>query len=294
MAEKILISSIDGNSQKLDGGSMFGNAPRAVWQKWIAPDDLGRIPLACRSMLVQIGEKNILCETGIGSFFEPKMADRFGVQDPGKHLLTEKLQEIGIEHTDIDMIILTHLHFDHAGGLLPNFKDIEAGNDSLLFPNAQYVVGKEAFERAKNPHFRDRASFIPGLVEKLEESQRLIIVDGESDSRVFPEIISFFYSNGHTPGQMLPIIEGANRKIIFTGDLIPGTPWVHLPITMGYDRYPELLIDEKQKLYSQAEPENWLLFFTHDPSIACSGVSKNEKGKFMPVDTQETIRSYEL
>lgn len=299
--EKIRITSIDGNGQKLDGGSMFGNAPRPVWERWIQPDNLGRIPLACRSMLVEIDDKKILCETGIGAFFDPKMADRFGVQNADTHLLSKKLAEHGIDHSEIDYVILTHLHFDHAGGLLPSFTEIKSGNDQLLFSNAKYVVGKEAFARAKEPHFRDRASFIPGLVEKLESSGRLIIVDGDgshshshSHADVIPEKISFTYSNGHTPGQMLPIIQGNSKKIIFTGDLIPGVPWIHLPITMGYDRYPELLIDEKQDLYNKAKNEDWLFFFTHDPVTACASIHKNEKGKYSANEKYETLDQFAL
>lgn len=290
----IQISSIEGNSQKLDGGSMFGNAPRPVWERWIAPDELGRIPLACRSMLVEIDNNKILCETGIGAFFDPKMADRFGVQDSSTHLLSKELSARGIDHSQIDFVILTHLHFDHAGGLLPSFQEIESGNNDLLFPNAKYVVGKEAFERAKKPHFRDRASFIPGLVEKLESSNRLIIVEGDSHSEVLPEHISFTYSNGHTPGQMLPIIEGNSKKIIFTGDLIPGVPWVHLPITMGYDRYPELLIDEKQALYERSAHEDWLYFFTHDPNTACASIQQDEKGRFAANEKFPKLDRYKI
>ena len=112
-------SSLKGNSQKLDGGAMFGNAPRAMWEKWIAPDELGRIPLACRSFLIEFGEYKVLLETGIGAFFEPKLADRFGVQDADRHILKEELQNLGIKEEEITHVVISHLHFDHAGGLLP-------------------------------------------------------------------------------------------------------------------------------------------------------------------------------
>jgi glyoxylase-like metal-dependent hydrolase (beta-lactamase superfamily II) len=113
------ITSIEGNTQKLDGGSMFGNAPRALWQRWIEPDELNRIPLACRAMLVQESnpKRNILVETGVGAFFSPEMKDRYGIQEP-EHCLINNLQAAGVSHEEIDIVLLTHLHFDHAGGLL--------------------------------------------------------------------------------------------------------------------------------------------------------------------------------
>lgn len=288
----VKISSVLGNSQRLDGGSMFGNAPRAVWQSWIAPDDLGRIPLACRAMLVEINNQKILCETGIGCFFEPKLADRFGVENSDRHILLENLNSLGVEEANIDYVILSHLHFDHAGGLLPQYKDIQAGKKDLLFPNAKYVVGKEAWSRAIKPHFRDRASFIPGLTDKLENSGRLIIVEDETHAEVLPEFISFRYSHGHTPGQMHTVVKGEKASIIFAGDLIPGTSWVHLPITMGYDRFAEQVIDEKQALYETAVPKHWWFFYTHDHKLAMSKIACDEKGKYAAVEEVESPRDF--
>lgn len=290
---KTQIFSIEGNRQFLDGGSMFGNAPRAVWEKWITPDDRDRIPLACRSLLIETPKYKILCETGIGAFFEPKLADRFGVQNADEHLLLKGLEERGIKEDDIDFVILSHLHFDHAGGLLPTYKQIQNGNDRLLFPKAKYVVGKEAWERALSPHSRDKASFIPGMTEKLLASGRLLIVEGEVDDRL-PEEISFFISNGHTPGQMHTVFKGEKNTICFAGDLIPGKAWVHLPITMGYDRFPELLIDEKQKLYNTAVPEDWIIFFTHDPYLPASRIQLDEKGRYQTKDELKELERFVL
>ncbi len=289
----IKVSSIEGNRQFLDGGSMFGNAPRAVWSKWIVPDERDRIPLACRALLIEDGDQKILCETGIGAFFDPKLADRFGVQNPQEHSLLKNLLLKGVKEEDIHYVVLSHLHFDHAGGLLPTFQEIQAGNDRLLFPNAKYVVGKEAWERALRPHSRDKASFIPGLTDKLLASGRLIIVDGAQDSRL-PSRMSFFISHGHTPGQMHLVYKGESHNICFTGDLIPGRAWVHLPITMGYDRYPELLIDEKEKLYKKAVPEAWILFFTHDPEVAASQIVQDEKGRYLPQKDFPVLVSHPL
>jgi glyoxylase-like metal-dependent hydrolase (beta-lactamase superfamily II) len=287
------ITAIEGNRQSLDGGAMFGNAPRAVWQRWHTPDEQGRIELACRAMLIETDNQKILCEAGIGSFFEPKLAERYGVKELS-HKLRESLKGLKVKEDEIDVVILSHLHFDHVGGILPTFEEIAAGNDQLLFPNARYIVGREAFERAKHPHFRDRASFIPGLVEKLEKSGRLSIVDGRDIPGYMTNQLSFRFTNGHTPGQMHTVFRGSKASIIFAGDLIPGRSWVHLPITMGYDRFPEKLIEEKAELYQQAVPEQWYVFYTHDPDAAASLIKKKDDGKFEPTGTIEKMVRFAL
>jgi glyoxylase-like metal-dependent hydrolase (beta-lactamase superfamily II) len=283
------LTAVLGNSQRLDGGAMFGNAPRALWSRWIAPDEANRIPLACRAMLIndrsEGRERNILCETGIGAFFPPELRDRYGVVE-ANHILLEGLRGLGLTHTDIDVVVLSHLHFDHAGGLLSAW---EPGKEpDLLFPEARFIVGSEAFARAKEPHPRDRASFIPGLVEKLEASGRLVVVDssraGGSGSDVLGPGYRFHTSNGHTPGLLLLEVEMENGPVVFASDLIPGRPWVHLPITMGYDRYPELLIDEKRALLEDLVARHGRLFYTHDPVVAMSSVRMDPSGRFAPFD----------
>jgi glyoxylase-like metal-dependent hydrolase (beta-lactamase superfamily II) len=276
--------SIRGNSQKLDGGAMFGNAPRAMWSKWLAPDEQNRVPLACRALLASpLNGKTVLFETGIGAFFEPKLRERYGVQE-SQHVLLESLKHAGFEHQDIDVVVLSHLHFDHAGGLLAPWS--EGRPPQLLFPNATYVVGAEHWRRASQPHPRDRASFIPELQELLQASGRLELVQGEH-SQALGDAVRFRISNGHTPGLMLAEIVGPERVngeahggVVFCADLIPGRPWVHVPITMGYDRNAELLIDEKRAFLEDKLARNVHLFFTHDPECALAQVVRDDKGKF--------------
>lgn len=273
--------SVQGNSQRLDGGAMFGNVPRAMWEKWIAPDERHRIPLACRALLMEREDgKRVLFETGIGAFFEPKLKDRFGVVEE-EHVLLKNLEKLGLSDADIDVVVLSHLHFDHAGGLLAKYE--EGQPHKLLFPNATFVVGKRSWERALKPHARDRASFIPELNALLEKSGRLEIVEGEH-SPSLGESVRFHYSEGHTPGLMLSEIALDQGGMVFCGDLIPGRAWVHLPVTMGYDRYPEMLIDEKREFLDGMIERDVRLFFTHDAECATSKVSVDERGKYQPVD----------
>ncbi|MCB9536943.1 MAG: MBL fold metallo-hydrolase [Myxococcales bacterium] len=269
--------SVLGNSQRLDGGAMFGNAPKALWQRWLTPDARNTIPLACRAMLVEeVGGRRILFETGIGAFFPPDLRARYGVQEE-RHVLLDNLEALDLTDADIDVVVLSHLHFDHAGGLLAAFAEGEAPR--LLFPNATFVVSRAAWERAGRPHDRDRASFIPELPALLEASGRLEVVAGDRSDTLGPDY-RLHYSEGHTPGLMLTEVPGDDGPILYCGDLIPGAPWVHLPITMGYDRYPEKLIDEKRALLTDLKARGGRLFFTHDPEVALARVHQDERGRF--------------
>lgn len=290
--------SIQGNSQKLDGGSMFGNAPRAMWTKWATPDELNRIPLATRGLLATpLNGKTVLFETGIGAFFEPKLRARFGVQED-RHVLLDSLREAGFDHTDIDVVVLSHLHFDHAGGLLAPWAEGRA--PELLFPNATFVVGRAHWDRATRPHARDRASFIPELPGLLEASGRLQFLDG-AHCDALGKAVRFHRSDGHTPGMMLAEILGPDVQggvhhggVVFCADLVPGLPWVHVPITMGYDRYPELIIDEKQAFLADMAERGVRLFLTHDPDVALAQVVRDAHGRFAAGHTVASLAARSL
>jgi glyoxylase-like metal-dependent hydrolase (beta-lactamase superfamily II) len=181
-------------------------------------------------------------------------------------------------------VVLSHLHFDHAGGLLAAWTQGRA--PELLFPNATYLVSEACWDRATHPHPRDRASFIPELPALLEGSGRLEIVDS-AHSQALGKAVRFHFSDGHTPGLMLAEIVGPEHVhgedhggVVFCADLIPGRPWVHVPITMGYDRNPELLIDEKREFLDDKLARNVHLFFTHDPGCALAQVTRDARGRF--------------
>ncbi|WDP88179.1 MAG: MBL fold metallo-hydrolase [Desulfobacter sp.] len=268
---------------KLDGGSMFGNAPKALWAQWMPADDRNMIEIASKCLLVQTSKENILFETGAGAYLSPKMRQRFQIRE-SRHVLLESLADHGLDHREISHVILSHLHFDHAGGLLAKW---EQGRDDLelLFPNAAYIVGEKNFFRACTPHSRDRASFIPGLAAMLEGSGRLSLKKEGDRLCLDPVEISFMESQGHTPGMLVSWIRAKDKTLVFTGDLIPAHPWVNLPITMGYDRFPEGLIDEKQQLLDRALKTNALLVYPHDPLCAASYLAKDpERQRVKPAN----------
>lgn len=264
---------------------MFGNAPKALWQTWIAPDDLNRIALACRCLVVRDGQRTILFETGIGAFLDPALRERHGVVEQ-HHVLLASLGAIGIAPNDIDVVVFSHLHFDHAGGALACWSDGAALQ--LVFPRATYVVGAEAWQRAVSPHARDRSSFIPGLTNLLAGSGRLELAATDR-ATALGEGFRFHRSSGHSPGLLLTEIAMPAGPVVFISDVAPGRAWVHPPITTAYDRHPELLLEEKAALLGDLERRGGRLFFTHDPEIALGRIAKNAKGRFHIVDERREL-----
>lgn len=275
------VESIEGNRQKLDGGAMFGNAPKALWSRWLSADENNAVMLSCRALLIRLDDgRSILFETGIGAFFNPLLKKRYGVVET-EHCLLNNLKKVGLTDADIDIVILSHLHFDHAGGLLSAWEEDKPYQ--LLFPKAEFWVGSKQWQRACQPHYRDRASYITEINQLLSESNRLRLIK-ESDPHSLEQVVTFSFSDGHTPGLMLSHIKTPKGTLVFCSDLIPGSQWVHLPLSMGYDRYPELLIDEKKQLLEKLLSDNGYLFFTHDPEICVGKLSQNSKGHFCVVE----------
>lgn len=287
---KKTLTSLIGNSQKLDGGAMFGNVPKALWSNWAIPDENNKISLACRALLIEDNQKLILLETGIGAFFDPKLKERYGVVET-EHVLLNSLNQLDLSDKDIDFVILSHLHFDHAGGLLSAWQENKI--PELLFPNAKYITSKIAWERAIHPHSRDKASFMPEIIEFLQLSNRLVVIDTE-ETNLLGKDYKFFYTDGHTPGMMHTEVKGENASCFFAADLIPGINWVHLPVTMGYDRFPEKLIDEKKTILDHAMKDKVKIFYTHDPEIALSDIKIDEKGKYTAINTARELNKFIL
>ncbi|HLP17515.1 MAG TPA: MBL fold metallo-hydrolase [Bacteroidota bacterium] len=275
--------SVLSNAYRLDGGAMFGNAPKQVWEKWLPADDRNQISLATRAFLAVTSHAVVLFDAGIGAYMEPKFRERYKVEGHWQRLLTS-LDERGYAHTDVTDVIISHLHFDHAGGLLSAWE--EGRPPELLFPHARYYVSDAAWERAVHPHVRDRASFITPLNELLEESGRLVRLGVEARLGFDELDVRFIRSDGHTPGLLCPDLRWDQQRAVFASDLVPGRAWVHLPITMGYDRYPELLISEKNGLLTSIAEDHAWLCYVHDPEMAMSKIQFDpEHNTFIPVES---------
>ncbi|MCK4609079.1 MAG: MBL fold metallo-hydrolase [Gammaproteobacteria bacterium] len=273
MVNKII--PIEGNSFKIDGGSMFGHVPKTLWSRWIEADGLNRVTVACRCLLAQDGDKNILIDAGTGTFLDPILKERYDVDE--EHVLLTSLAQHNLKHEDIDIVILSHLHFDHCGGVLSSWS--ENKKLELLFPNAKFIVSKKQWQRATKPHALDHASFIPELHQLLEQSGRLILAE-KPKTKELGENFYLHFSDGHTPGLISTEIATPEGPVIFISDLVPGADWVHLPVTTSFDRAPEQLVDEKAALLQHVVNNNIRLCYVHDNYTVFSYVTKDDEGRY--------------
>jgi len=253
----------------LDGGAMFGIIPKPLWEKTNPADELNRVALSTRNLLLVSDDKKILIDTGMGNKWEEKSKNIYKIDS--KRNLELTLEQNDIKPEDITDVLLTHLHFDHAGGSTK----IENGNLIPSFPNAKYFVQKKNFEWAMNPSDRDKGSYIKDNFEPLVKEGVLNLIDGEIN---FDENISFRIINGHTFGQQMIKISDSSNTILYCADLMPFVSQIRIPYVMGYDLQPMITVQEKKKYLQLAADENWFLYFGHDPQFAVSTVKHTEKG----------------
>ncbi|MBU2622365.1 MAG: MBL fold metallo-hydrolase [Proteobacteria bacterium] len=261
-------SSIELGDFFLDGGAMFGVVPKKLWEKKIPADDNNLIPMKARSLLIRGDGRNILVDTGPGSKLSGKMKKIYGIDDHSTDV-NASLSKHGLTCDDITDVIITHLHFDHAGGstTIRDKKPVPA------FPNAKYYIQKTQFESAINPGSGEASSFTRDDFVPLEESGVLKMLDGPCT--LFSGI-EVFVTDGHTKGQQHPLVKGKEASLFFCADLIPTS--AHIPVSwrMAYDNYPLTIIKEKEEYLTRALEENWILFFEHDPVIAAASVRITE------------------
>ena len=260
----------------LDGGAMFGTVPKVLWEKSNPPDEKNRIPMEARALLLKSPDRNILIDTGNGSDFVAKygekmgtkFAEMYGVKPDGANL-KKSLQKFGLTEFDITDVILTHLHFDHAGGATCE----RNGKIEATFPNARYYVQKNNLQTALSPNIREKASYYSINFQPLIDSGQLTLLEGDT-LNLIPGI-STLVSNGHTQGQQMVQIADGTNTLLYCGDVIPTSSHVRLAWVMGYDLEPLKLIEEKQKVLQQATQHKWHLFFEHDPYAEAATVIAN-------------------
>lgn len=251
-------------SFSLDGGAMFGVVPRVIWEKTNPPDSLNRVPLSLSSLLIKTGEANILVDTGVGERFDEKFKTNYAI-DKKEGGLEAALSALGLGKGDIDIVVNTHLHFDHAGGNT-------AGWDGPVpaFPHARYIVQKGELEAALNPNERTRASYRQGDFRPVMDAGLFELVEDEG---VIADGVSVIKAPGHNENMQVVKVCSEGHTAVFLSDLVPTATHLKYPYIAGYDLFPLETLKMKKKIIEQAAKERWLLVFCHDPFIRCGYVS---------------------
>jgi len=255
---------------RLDGGAMMGSVPKVLWEKTNPSDSLNRIDLALRCLLLDDGENCILIETGMGSKISDDFKNIFAIKQK-ENPIQSALKRFNYKQEDISHVILTHLHFDHSGGILDINKD---GELVPAFTNATYFISEANWTSGMNPSPRDSASYLDYNYSLLESSGNLKLVQ---DNSIILDGISTISVNGHTVGQQLVKVEDADDVLIFCSDLIPLKSHIRLPWIMGYDLNAALTLKEKTNFLNQAADEGWWLWFYHDPNTVALQIEKSTK-----------------
>ena len=267
------IYPLSDGSFRLDGGAMFGVVPKALWQRCCAADELNRIPLSLTCLLIRTHGKNILVDTGLGSKEDPRFKEMFAVDRAIS--LELSLKRLGLSRDDIDLVINTHLHFDHAGG---NTMDNGSGTLVPAFPKARYVVQRGEYDDAVQANERTRASYRRDNFLPITEADRWDLLDG--DTELLPGITAMV-TQGHTRYHQGIKIESEGRTAFYLGDLIPTVCHLPLPYIMGYDLSPLQTLETKRWVLDRAFEEKWLLLFEHDPIVQAGRVRRDTEGKYV-------------
>jgi glyoxylase-like metal-dependent hydrolase (beta-lactamase superfamily II) len=264
------IYPIETGNFKLDGGAMFGVVPKSIWQRTNPADTNNLIPMSMRCMLIEEGDRLTLVDTGLGSKQSNKF---FGYYDLfGDFSLDSSLAQLGFHRDDITDVFLTHLHFDHCGGVIQWNSDKTGYMPA--FKNAKVWSNENHWEWATVPNPREKASFLTENIMPIKENGQLNFINNPLQQVGFDVL----FMNGHTEKQMLPKIEYQNQTLVFMADLLPTTGHIPLPYVMGYDTRPLLTIEEKAQFLNEAADNEYMLFLEHDAATEICTVKHTEKG----------------
>lgn len=271
------IHALEAGLQRLDGGAMFGVVPKPLWERRIPADERNRIPLAMRCLLVETSDALVLVDTGAGNKESEKFREIYGLQNAGSPTrLEDAIRDAGFSPDDVDVVVSTHLHFDHAGG--NTFRD-EDGQLRIAFPRAKYYVQRGEWEYAHWNNERIRASYLPDNFDPVERAGRFVFLEGEAEIvpgiRVIP-------TPGHTPHHQSVLVESEGERACFLADLIPTAAHLPLPWIMGYDVEPLVTLESKRAILERARREEWLLVFEHD--------ARTPWGRLEPDQEKPTLR----
>ncbi len=270
------ITVISDGSLLIDGGALFGQIPKVLWEQRVKADRKNRVRLGLNCLLIQSPTKTILVDTGVGSKEPEHIKEAYGLSC---NKLPGALRSVGLNARHIDIVILTHLHFDHAGG---STKIDRTGKATPTFPKATYIVQRSCWEDAINPSERDRGSFHPDDFLPLEEKGQLTLIDG--DCEVIPGVW-IRVTNGHAQGFQVVMVDPGGERIAFLGDLVPTPYHIALPFIAAFDQHPEKILEEKKRFLDLAQREGWLVLLGHGYQQRAGYIeSRNGKLQFCPIE----------
>jgi glyoxylase-like metal-dependent hydrolase (beta-lactamase superfamily II) len=265
------LSIFSDGTYPLDGGAFFGVVPKIMWSRKVVADERNYVPAGLNSLLIRTGKKNVLVETGMGNKLSERMIKFYS--QPAE--LLRNLSAAGLAPEDIDIVINTHLHFDHCGWNTIRDKD---GKIVPTFPRARYYAPEGEWQYARRPSERDAISYIPENYDPLVQSGQMTLLKGGEE--VVPGV-SVKTFPGHTAHMQAVIVESGGRTACYTSDLIPTTAHIDITWGMSFDLYPLQTIESRKQYYAKAIPEKWLTVFTHDPKTPWAYVEKDEAGKML-------------
>ena len=271
------VHALQAGLQRLDGGAMFGVVPKNLWERKIPADERNRIPLGMRCLLIEHPDALVLVDTGVGDKETEKFMAIYGVENAplgtvGPTQLESALAEAGFTPSDVDVVVNTHLHFDHAGG---NTRRGEGGAPVLAFPNARYVVRRGEWDWAHHRNERTAASYFSPNFDPLQVAGRLELVD--DDGEVLPGI-ALRRTPGHTPHHQGILVESGDERLFYPADLAPTVAHVPLPWIMGYDVEPLVTLETKRRFWAEAASERWTVMFEHDATNAFGRIVQDGQG----------------
>ncbi|MFT3947584.1 MAG: MBL fold metallo-hydrolase [Agriterribacter sp.] len=275
--------SINTGFFKLDGGAMFGVVPKSIWNKLNPADENNLCTWALRCLLIEDDNRLVLVDTGVGNKQDAKFFSHYYLH--GDDTLDKSLAKHGFNRNDITDVLLTHLHFDHAGGAIV----IENNKMVPAFKNATYWSNEQHWQWAIKPNDREKASFLKENIQPIQDSGKLKMIEVIEDIS-FSKNISIRFVNGHTTAMMLPQINYNGKTMVYMADLLPSTGHIPIPYVMAYDMFPLTTLQEKKAFLQEALQNNFILFFEHDPVYECCTLTMTEKG----IRVKETFRLDEI
>ena len=268
----VRVRALDAGTLRLDGGAMFGVVPKPLWSRRIPPDDRNRIPLAMRPLLVESDDRVVIVDAGLGNRGDDKFLDIYGVDNAGHPTrLEDSLRQVGVEPEQVDFVICTHLHFDHAGGCTTLGED---GQIRPSFTKARYVIRSGEWEFAHRRNERIQASYLSEGFDPLQEAGAVDFID--EDTEVVPGV-SVVRTPGHTPHHQSVVVRAGEHTVFYPADLAPTSAHLPLPWIMGYDVEPLLTLESKRQWLSRAAAEGWHVVLAHDPAVI-TGVARPRAG----------------